>query len=187
MPRTSRRARAAHPAPGTSAHPTRPASHPPHLAWWAALLAVATLCAGCAGSTPSRPAASHPAGTVRVLARKLPRVGTVLVSAHGYALYMFEPDNRRQVTCTGLCAATWPPLRLAASATLAAGPGVRQSLLGSDTSPAGGRVVTYNGWPLYTYTGDVQPGQITGQAIDLNGGAWYLVRPSGAPLVTGLP
>ena len=65
----------------------------------------------------------------------------------------------------------------------AAGPGVKAALLGSDPDPAGGRVVTYDGWPLYTYTADVQPGQATGQDIDLNGGAWYLMRPSGQPLI----
>ena len=46
-------------------------------------------------------------------------------------------------------------------------------------------MVTYNGWPLYTYTGDVEAGQATGQAIDLNGGPWYVLRPSGAPLDPG--
>ncbi len=55
-------------------------------------------------------------------------------------------------------------------------------LLGSDPDPEGGQVLTYNGWPLYTYTGDVQPAQATGQAIDLNGGEWYVLRPDGSPL-----
>jgi predicted lipoprotein with Yx(FWY)xxD motif len=112
-------------------------------------------------------------------------MGTVLVNSSGDALYMFVPDGRRQVTCTSMCAATWPPLRVSTSATLSAGPGVKSALLGSDPDPAGGsRVVTYNGWPLYTYTADVQPGQYTGQGIDLNGGDWYLMRPSGKPLET---
>jgi predicted lipoprotein with Yx(FWY)xxD motif len=107
------------------------------------------------------------------------------VNSKGYALYMFVPDDQRQVTCTSFCADTWPPVRLPASATLAAGPGVQSSLLGSDVDPAGGRrVVTYDGWPLYSYTGDVQAGQDTGQGIDLNGGYWYLMRPSGKPLET---
>ena len=113
------------------------------------------------------------------MAASLHGVGTVLVNARGYALYMFVPDDRRQVTCTSLCAATWPPLKIPADATLAAGVGVRSALLGSDPDPAGGRVVTYSGWPLYLYTGDVQPGQSTGQGIDLNGGDWFLIRPSG--------
>jgi predicted lipoprotein with Yx(FWY)xxD motif len=122
---------------------------------------------------------------VTIDGRTLPSVGRVLVTSNGYALYMFVPDDRRQVTCTGLCASTWPPVKITPDAQLAAGPGVQAHLLGSDPDPAGGRVVTYNGWPLYTYTGDVQPGQVTGQGIDLNGGDWYLMRPSGQVLNLG--
>lgn len=122
-----------------------------------------------------------------VIARSLGHLGTVLVNAQGQALYMFAPDSRQHITCTGVCAVTWPPLRLPAGARFAAGRGVSAALLGSDPDPAGGRVVTYDGWPLYTYVGDVQPGQTTGQAINLNGGDWYLMQPSGKPLTAGSP
>ncbi len=105
------------------------------------------------------------------------------MNSNGYALYVFAPDNHRAVTCTGACAGTWPPLMLASGSRPAAGAGVRLALLGSDPDPAGGRVVTYDGWPLYTYAGDVQPGQANGQDIDLNGGEWYVIRPSGRPLI----
>jgi len=145
---------------------------------------VALLACGCAASTAAGTGIGQQAGPkVIVAARQLHGAGTVLVTAKGYALYMFEPDGRKQVTCTGACAGTWPPLRLPAGATVVAGHGVKASLLGSDPDPAGGRVVTYGGWPLYTYSGDVQPGQVTGQAIDLNGGDWYLMRLSGQPLI----
>ena len=87
------------------------------------------------------------------------------------------------MTCTGACAGTWPPVTLPTGAATGAEQGVESSLLGSDPDPAGGRVLTYNGWPLYTYSGDVEPGQATGQAIDLNGGEWYVIRPSGQPLI----
>ena len=149
----------------------------------AALLILAAL-SGCANSAgqPSAAATAASGAKVTIMARALPTVGTVLVTSAGYALYMFQPDNRRAVTCTAVCAATWPPLKLPSGATLVAGPGVKSSLLGTDPDPSGGRVVTYNGWPLYTYTGDVQSGQATGQAIDLNGGEWYVLQPSGTPL-----
>ena len=147
-----------------------------------AVLAVALAAGGC-GSSPAAPGDAA-ARTLTIAATSLPRVGTVLVNAAGYALYMFVPDDQRQVTCTSLCAETWPPVRLRAGTTLAAGPGVRQALLGSDADPAGGRVITYDGWPLYAYTGDVYAGQTTGQGIDLNGGYWYLIRPSGQVVKT---
>jgi predicted lipoprotein with Yx(FWY)xxD motif len=151
---------------------------------WAAGAAVAVaLGAGGCGTSPAGGTASH---TVRIAAQSLPRVGTVLVTAAGNALYMFVPDDQRKVTCVGLCAETWPPVRLRSGGKLAAGPGTRRALLGSDADPAGGRVVTYDGWPLYTYTGDVYKGQTTGQAIDRNGGYWYLIRPSGQLVKTRL-
>ncbi len=107
---------------------------------------------------------------------------TALADAAGYALYVFAPDDRRAVTCTGSCALTWPPLTVTAGRRPALGPGVRAGLVGADTAPDRSHVVTYDGWPLYTYTGDVDPGEATGAGIDLNGGAWYLIRPDGAPL-----
>ena len=58
-----------------------------------------------------------------ITTRSVPDVGTVLVTGKGYALYMFEPDRRRAVTCTGVCAGTWPPLMLPSGATLAGQPG----------------------------------------------------------------
>jgi predicted lipoprotein with Yx(FWY)xxD motif len=142
---------------------------------------LATAVSACGQSSPERAGTAHgPAVMIRT--QSLPGAGTVLVSSRGYALYMFEPDDQRQVTCTSLCAATWPPVKVPADARLLAGQGVHEDLLGSDPGPSGGRVLTYNGWPLYTYSGDVQPGQDTGQGIDLNGGVWYLMRPSGQPL-----
>ncbi|MGO9780409.1 MAG: hypothetical protein ACLPKE_07265 [Streptosporangiaceae bacterium] len=153
-------------------------------AWVAVLLLAACGSTAAAGAqSAAKPPRHGPA--VQIMARSLPDVGTVLVTSKGYALYMFGPDNHRSVTCTGVCAGTWPPVKLPAGGSLAAGPGVSAALLGSDPDPGGGRVVTYDGWPLYTYTGDIDPGQATGQDIDLNGGDWYVLRPSGRPLIPG--
>jgi predicted lipoprotein with Yx(FWY)xxD motif len=53
-------------------------------------------------------------GIVPVDSAYLPTVGaTVLVNTAGYPLYMFVPNRRRGVTCTGLYVAYWPPLKLA--------------------------------------------------------------------------
>src|ERR1700742_1954507 len=111
--------------------------------------------AGAAGGNAPDPAHAKNDTTITVDAHSLPGVGTVLVTDKDYALYMFQPDNHRAVTCTG------PPLMLPDGAALAAGPGVKQSLLSSAPDPAGGRVVTYAGWPLYGYTGDTGPDQAT--------------------------
>jgi hypothetical protein len=75
----------------------------------------------------------------------------------------------------------WPPVS-GTSAT--AGTGINQSLLGSDPNPGGGSVITYNKWPLYTYAADTAPGAAQGQALNLNGGLWYVMSPTGAVVTT---
>ena len=99
---------------------------------------------------------------VRILSKSLSGLGAVLVNAQGRTLYIFEPDNHSKVTCTSACAAVWLPAFLSGGTQpLAAGP-VKQSLLASDPDPAGGRVITYAGWPLYTYVTE-RPGKPPGR------------------------
>lgn len=129
-------------------------------------------------------AAGGAAKSVVVSTKKIPRLGTVLVDAKGRTLYMFVPDRRRRVTCVKACAVAWPPVKVAKGERLVGRAGVRRSLLGSDADPAGGRVATYARWPLYTYVGDVKAGQATGQALDANGGLWYVLSPAGKVIKT---
>ena len=56
--------------------------------------------------------------------------------------------------------------------TSKAGAGVRAALSGSDPDPAGGRVVTRHGWPLYSCAGDTRSGEADGQALGMDGGLW---------------
>ena len=107
----------------------------------------------------------------------------VLVDGGGYSLYVFGPDHRRAVTCTGTCALSWPPLTVAAGTKPTSGPGVEAGLVSAISGSGGDDVVTYSGWPLYTYVADVSPGMASGEGINLNGGPWYLMRADGDPLV----
>jgi predicted lipoprotein with Yx(FWY)xxD motif len=147
----------------------------------AALFAVTASAVG----TLSRQAATSATG-VRISTRMLPKLGAVLVNSKGLTLYMFVPDKRTKVTCTGACAAVWPPVKLAKGAKAVASGLAKASLLGSDRNPTGGRVVTYNKWPLYTYVADRSAGQAKGQALNLNGGYWYVLSPSGKVIHTKL-
>jgi predicted lipoprotein with Yx(FWY)xxD motif len=157
-----------------------------------AVTATALLAAACgssgspassSGGTP--PAAGKaPAAPARVTinAQQVGKFGKILVTSTGLVLYMFVPDQDKKVTCVSLCAATWPPVFVATGGTVTAGAGVQQSMLGTDPDPAGGKVVTYDGWPLYGYTGDQSPGQTTGQAVNVNGGLWYVINTAGQPV-----
>ena len=77
------------------------------------------------------------------------------------------------------CAALWPPAKLASGQKAQAAGEVKTSLLGSDPDPEGGQVVTYAGWPLYTYVADSGAGSANGQALNESGGLWYVISPSG--------
>jgi predicted lipoprotein with Yx(FWY)xxD motif len=77
--------------------------------------------------------------------------GPVLVAGRGLVVYTFSGDKRGKAgTCTGRCAASWPPLR--GIAVVARGVKIR----GKFGSIHG--QITYNGWPLYVFTGE-RPGQ----------------------------
>jgi predicted lipoprotein with Yx(FWY)xxD motif len=137
-----------------------------------ALLAVLGLVAAAGASASSR--ASSP--TVKT--RSINGLGVVLVNSKGRTLYVFMKDKQRHVTCTGSCAAYWPPLKKGSSKSTAGG-SAKAKFLGADRNPAGGKVVTYNKWPLYTYVADSAPGQATGEGVSLSGGKWYVISPSG--------
>ena len=152
----------------------------------ALLAALGLIAAGCGGSSMSSSApksgvagAQHTTSTVAVKTRKINGLGTVLVNAKGRTLYVFAPDKRSKVTCTGSCAQFWPPLKWKSSGKPKAGGSAKSKLLGTDPNPAGGKVVTYNKWPLYTYVGDSAPGQANGQNLNQSGGKWYVISPKG--------
>jgi predicted lipoprotein with Yx(FWY)xxD motif len=130
-------------------------------------------------SGPGSGAASGSAGGPVVSAKSVSGLGTVLVDSGGKTLYVFAPDKKSKVTCTGSCAAVWPPLKVEAGEEAEASGGVRAGLLGTDPDPEGGEVVTYAGWPLYAYVADTGPGSASGQAVNLNGGYWYVITPAG--------
>jgi predicted lipoprotein with Yx(FWY)xxD motif len=155
------------------------------------LLAVALLAvlgfvaAGCGGSSASSApkngvaGAQHSTSSVAVKTRKITGLGVVLVNPAGRTLYVFMKDQHSHVTCTGSCASFWPPLKWKGSGTPKAGGTAKNSLMGADKNPSGGKVVTYNHWPLYTYSGDSAAGQAKGWNLNLNGGKWYVISALG--------
>jgi predicted lipoprotein with Yx(FWY)xxD motif len=103
-------------------------------------------------------------------------LGSILSDASGRTLYAFTKDGKGtgRSACEGQCIATWPALT--ASGTPLAGGGVDATLLVTIQRNDGTAQVSYNGWPLYFYGGDVQPGQAQGQGIN---GVWFVVSPQG--------
>jgi predicted lipoprotein with Yx(FWY)xxD motif len=137
-------------------------------------------------SSSSAPAGASSAAAATISAKSVPGVGTVLVNGQGQTLYMLTSEKGGKITCTQAngCTQAWPETLLTNGATAAAGGGVQSSLLGTVKDASGNLEVTYNHWPLYTFSGDSGPGVAKGQALTSFGGTWYVLNGSGNPVTS---
>src|SRR5207245_1131294 len=98
-------------------------------------------------------------------------LGTILTDSKGMTLYLFTKDVPGISNCYDQCATNWPPLLTQGAPVL--NDGVEGAL--STTARKDGAVqVTYNGWPLYYWINDHNPGDTTGQNV---GGVWFVLNP----------
>ena len=104
--------------------------------------------------------------------------GVVLVEGPGLVVYTFTGDKRgKRGTCTGECAAIWPPVR-----------GVPKVAHGAKIPGKFGRIhgqVTYNGWPLYLFTGEKPRKNHADSSFKVVRVAAPSKKPSPAPTPTG--
>jgi predicted lipoprotein with Yx(FWY)xxD motif len=175
--------------------------------WWAApgIAAAAALLAACGSSSASgsgsgtasstsapaaassAPASSAPAAaaTPSTSAAGLKTAktakGTVLVTAQGFAVYMFAIDTPTKSNCDATCLKFWPALT--GMPTAAAGSGLTGKF-GTITGTGGITQATYDGHPLYLFADDKAPGQVNGNGINTSGGLWYALTPAGTKLVS---
>jgi predicted lipoprotein with Yx(FWY)xxD motif len=101
--------------------------------------------------------------------------GKVLATTTGRILYLYTNDGFKTTNCTGPCAQTWRPLKTVGKPQ-SGSMGVKQSLLSKILRPNGTYQVTYNGHPLYKYSGDTKAGQSSGEGF---GGTWFVVTAAG--------
>ena len=106
--------------------------------------------------------------------------GQALVDEDGKTLYLWEADKSGTSTCTGPCAAAWPPVTT--SGAPQAGSGVDKSLLGTVKRDDGTEQVTYNGHPLYYFVGDTAAGMAKGQGSKAFGADWYVLNAKGSKI-----
>ncbi len=147
------------------------------------LVVGAALIAACGSSTPpasssSSPASGSHASTVTIMTRSTSK-GTVLTNAQGKTLYWFAIDTSTSSKCTGTCATYWPPV--IGKPTAAAGTSLPKGF-GTITRSGGQVQATYDGHPLYTYSGDTAAGQVTGNGLNASGGLWWAMTPTGSTL-----
>jgi predicted lipoprotein with Yx(FWY)xxD motif len=148
----------------------------------AALMLAAAACGGSGNNNGGGIYGAGPATTAGAAAMgaavglRDTRLGRTLVDGQGRSLYLFEADTAGRSNCHGACTSAWPPYL--SNGAPQAGAGVAGGQLG--TIPGtGGAQVTYHGHPLYTYAGDRQPGDTTGQGLDQFGAKWFVVAPNG--------
>jgi predicted lipoprotein with Yx(FWY)xxD motif len=134
--------------------------------------------ASSATAQPSSPASSSGATTIG-LAAVSGIDGKFLAGRQGRTMYLFEADKSSASTCSGACAATWPPV--ITTGTPMAGGGVEQSLLGTTKRSDGTEQVTYNGHPLYYFAAD-SAGMAKGQGYKDFGAGWYVVNAKGSKI-----
>ncbi|MEU6089437.1 hypothetical protein ABZ865_22005 [Streptomyces sp. NPDC047085] len=103
-------------------------------------------------------------------------MGPVYTDPDGHTVYRYDRETATgTVACTGACTVTRKPLLAQPGTELRLPPGLAGTL-GTVTRPDGpGRQVTYDGSPLYTYTGDTQPADTVGVNLD-----WHVIAPRDA-------
>jgi predicted lipoprotein with Yx(FWY)xxD motif len=130
-----------------------------------------------ATATATASASASASATATAVKTGTSSLGTILTSATGRSLYLFEKDASGKSACYGACAQGWPPLLTTGAPTAAAG--VSASLLGTAKRTDGTVQVTYAGHPLYYFVADTKAGDIRGQNVHAFGADWYLVSPAG--------
>jgi len=93
--------------------------------------------------------------------------GKALVDAKGMTLYVFDKDTAGKSACNGKCATTWPPLMAAADAKASGD----WSIVTRDD---GAKQWAYKGKPLYTWSKDKAPGDVTGDGVN---NVWRIAVP----------
>jgi predicted lipoprotein with Yx(FWY)xxD motif len=143
-------------------------------------LAVGVLSAGTLGistlasSGPASAKTSFSGKVLTITTERVQNIGTVLATSSGHTLYHFSRDPSGKSTCTGACAALWPPLLLPKGVSHIKAP---HGLKGfSVIHRANGRLqVSFHHEALYLLAND-KKGHAGGQGI---ANVWFAVLSNG--------
>ena len=104
-------------------------------------------------------------------------VGNYLANGSGFTLYYRTTDfpSNGTSTCKGGCVGLWPVF-YAPSLVLPSGLG--SGSFGVAKRADGLKQLTFDGWPLYLFSGDKKAGTLNGQGI---GGIWFAYSLSSPP------
>jgi predicted lipoprotein with Yx(FWY)xxD motif len=95
---------------------------------------------------------------------------TVLTTLKGKTLYSLSVETKGRFICTSSCLASWKPLTVP-KGVKPMGP-VKLSTV---KRPDGRTQVTFKGRPLYSFNGDVKPGEANGEGLK-DVGTWHAAK-----------
>jgi predicted lipoprotein with Yx(FWY)xxD motif len=93
--------------------------------------------------------------------------GKALVDVNGMTLYVFDRDATGKSNCNGQCAVNWPPLIADTDAKTSGS-------FSFVTRDDGRKQWAYKGKPLYSWSKDKNPGDVTGDGIN---SVWHVAAP----------
>ncbi len=132
-----------------------------------AMLAASLILTACSSAAPA---------AATLLATAVGSNGTLIVAGtNGMTVYQFSKDVAGSGTsaCSGGCSTKWPALTVPAGATPTAGTGATGTIgTITRTDTNGALQVTYNGLPLYFFSGDKAAGDSNGIYT-----GWNAVKP----------
>ena len=138
-----------------------------------------------ATTPPGNPAPPAPVGftTTSLTAKKLPRMGDVVVDSGGWTLYRFDRDgiNPSKSNCNGECATQWPPVIANGDVQIT---GIDKTKVGRVKRDDGTEQLTIAGSPVYRFAADGKAGVWKGQAVK---NVWWVVSADGSRNLTCLP
>jgi predicted lipoprotein with Yx(FWY)xxD motif len=144
---------------------------------------------GCAGSDPAASPTGNPtssaATTAATVTTGTTALGTVLTDSQGHTLYYLTTEQGGADQCSAQpgCSAMWRALPPPVGGMPSAGAAVAGSL-GVIAAADGTLEVTYNGWPLHTFSNEVA-GRVGGQGNMSFGGTWYVATAELVPTSAG--
>jgi len=101
-----------------------------------------------------------------VAAQDFKKTNGMMVNGSGMTLYTFDKDDGGKSMCNGPCAANWLPAMAGADAKAKGDWTVI-------TRDDGSKQWAYKGKPVYTWSKDAKPGDMTGDNFN---NAWHVVK-----------
>lgn len=129
-------------------------------------------------SSASAPAPSAAPAAMADAALATNSLGAVVVDGKGMTAYAFDGDAATpgKSACIAACAAIWPAITTMSTTPTVTG---ITGTVGTITGANGGKQITINGMPIYTFSKDVAPGDTKGEGVK---GVWHALTAAGVKI-----